>query len=54
MVIQFSRRPGCVIGALDIGVSFPVTDSHLTDEFATQCGLTLDGGHLCVLPSFLH
>ena len=40
---NFFPRPGCVIGALDIGESFQITDSHLTDEFAAKCGLTLDG-----------
>ena len=31
------------MGAVDIGEAFAVDDSHLTDEFAAKCGLTLDG-----------
>ena len=39
----FYRSPGRVIGAVNIEETFPITGDDLNEEFAAQCGLTLDG-----------
>lgn len=40
----YKARGGYVIGAVSItGEPKVLCDSHLTDEFASQCGLTLNG-----------
>ena len=39
----YRARGGYVIGSVSIVGSELLTDSHLTTEFASQCGITLDG-----------